>query len=74
VPATTRGTQQAAEEEAHALEGVLEPVRIATHLNSWLSPWLWSSGVSGTTVLMALLALILLRSLAMPLIAWATIT
>ena len=56
------------------LRAFLEPVRIATHLNSWRSPWLWSSGVSGTTVLMALLALILLRSLAMPLIAWATIT
>ena len=56
------------------LRAFLEPVRIATHWNSWFSPRLGSPGVSGTTVLMALLALILLRSLAMPLIAWATIT
>ena len=56
------------------LRAFFEPDRIATHLNSCFWPRCSSSGVSGTTVLMALLALILLRSLAMPLMACATIT
>ena len=47
----------------------LEPVRIATHLKSCDSPVCASSAYTGTTTLIALLALILLRSFAMPLIA-----
>src|SRR6266851_6855085 len=50
------------------LRAFLDPVRRATHLNS--AP----SSPSGTTTLMALLALILVRSLAIPDSAWAAIT
>ena len=56
------------------LRAFLEPVRIATHWKSWCCPWPGSPDPSGTTALMALFAPILLRSLAMPLIAWAAIT
>ena len=56
------------------LRAFLEPVSSATHWNNCCSPLSSFPGVAGTTVLMAPLALILLRSLAMPLSAWAAIT
>jgi len=56
------------------LRAFLEPVRMATQRKRVYSPCCSWPASTGTTVVMALLALILLRSLAMPLRAWAAIT